>query len=469
MQESASDRDGRHREGHLLPGLRAALRHGRDGRGRRADQAPARPRPSAVRRLRLPEGDRDGRGPERPRPRAAPAAPAARRLVRAGHLGRGARRDRRAAEARSSTAHGGDSVGWYMGNPGAFSYSHPLWVKGFLDALGSPHSYTASSQDVSNRFAASSLPLRLAVHRPDPRPRANRLPARRRRQPARLARQRAQRAAGQGPAPRDHRPRRPGGRRRPAPLGDRARVRARRDRSRRRRLAAALDARGDLRRGARGPRGDRAPVDAASRRCARSSPSFPPEATEAAPACRPRGPRARPRPRRAPSAPPSTGAPARAWAATARWSRSCSTRSTLVTGNLDREGGAMFGDPPIDFSRIADLVGLGTYVEGPLAGRRPARGARLAAGVGDGEGDDDAGQGPDPGDVRLRRQPGALGARTATSSRRRWRSSSSRSRSTSTSPTPRATATTCSRRRRCTSARTSRCRSWPCSRRRSSR
>jgi anaerobic selenocysteine-containing dehydrogenase len=51
--------------------------------------------------------------------------------------------------------HGGDAVGWYMGNPGAFSYSHPLWVKGFLDGLGSPHSYTASSQDVSNRFAAS--------------------------------------------------------------------------------------------------------------------------------------------------------------------------------------------------------------------------------------------------------------------------------------------------------------------------
>jgi formate dehydrogenase len=53
--------------------------------------------------------------------------------------------------------HGGESVGWYMGNPGAFSYSHPIWVKGFLDALGSQHYYTASSQDVSNRFAASSL------------------------------------------------------------------------------------------------------------------------------------------------------------------------------------------------------------------------------------------------------------------------------------------------------------------------
>jgi formate dehydrogenase len=53
--------------------------------------------------------------------------------------------------------HGGESIGWYMGNPGAFSYSHPLWVKGFLDALGSHHYYTASSQDVANRFAASAL------------------------------------------------------------------------------------------------------------------------------------------------------------------------------------------------------------------------------------------------------------------------------------------------------------------------
>ena len=53
--------------------------------------------------------------------------------------------------------HGGGSIGWYMGNPGAFSYSHPLWVKGFIDGLGSRHYYTASSQDVANRFAASSF------------------------------------------------------------------------------------------------------------------------------------------------------------------------------------------------------------------------------------------------------------------------------------------------------------------------
>src|SRR3954453_6030045 len=52
---------------------------------------------------------------------------------------------------------GADSVAWYMGNPGAFSYSHTLWVKGFLDGLGSPHYYSAGSQDVNNRFAASAL------------------------------------------------------------------------------------------------------------------------------------------------------------------------------------------------------------------------------------------------------------------------------------------------------------------------
>ena len=52
---------------------------------------------------------------------------------------------------------GGRSIGWYMGNPGAFSYSHPLWVAGFLAGVGSPHLYTAGSQDVNNRFAASAL------------------------------------------------------------------------------------------------------------------------------------------------------------------------------------------------------------------------------------------------------------------------------------------------------------------------
>ncbi len=54
-------------------------------------------------------------------------------------------------------AHGKKSIGWYAGNPSAFSYSHTIWVAGFMKGLGSPHYYTASSQDVANRFAASAL------------------------------------------------------------------------------------------------------------------------------------------------------------------------------------------------------------------------------------------------------------------------------------------------------------------------
>jgi formate dehydrogenase len=53
--------------------------------------------------------------------------------------------------------HGSESVGWYFGNPGAFSYSHTLWVTGFLKALGTKHYYSAGTQDVNNRFAASAL------------------------------------------------------------------------------------------------------------------------------------------------------------------------------------------------------------------------------------------------------------------------------------------------------------------------
>src|SRR3954466_7448960 len=63
--------------------------------------------------------------------------------------------------------HGSDSIGWDMGNPGGSSYSHTLWSKGFVDALGSKHYYTAGSQDVNNRFAASALmygsPLRVPI------------------------------------------------------------------------------------------------------------------------------------------------------------------------------------------------------------------------------------------------------------------------------------------------------------------
>jgi anaerobic selenocysteine-containing dehydrogenase len=53
--------------------------------------------------------------------------------------------------------HGAAGIGWYFGNPGAFSASHTIWLAAFMTALRSPHLYTAGSQDVNSRFVASHL------------------------------------------------------------------------------------------------------------------------------------------------------------------------------------------------------------------------------------------------------------------------------------------------------------------------
>jgi anaerobic selenocysteine-containing dehydrogenase len=54
-------------------------------------------------------------------------------------------------------AHGPQAIGWYWGNPGAFSASHTLWLASFMTLLGSSHLFTAGSQDVNSRFVASQL------------------------------------------------------------------------------------------------------------------------------------------------------------------------------------------------------------------------------------------------------------------------------------------------------------------------
>ena len=54
-------------------------------------------------------------------------------------------------------AHGPQAIGWYWGNPGAFSASHTLWLAAFMTLLGSSHLFTAGSQDVNSRFVASHL------------------------------------------------------------------------------------------------------------------------------------------------------------------------------------------------------------------------------------------------------------------------------------------------------------------------
>src|SRR6185312_3604459 len=53
---------------------------------------------------------------------------------------------------------GSGAVGWYMGNPAAFSYSHLFGVMAFIKGVGRhSHYFTASSQDTSNRLAASQF------------------------------------------------------------------------------------------------------------------------------------------------------------------------------------------------------------------------------------------------------------------------------------------------------------------------
>lgn len=54
--------------------------------------------------------------------------------------------------------HGAGAVGWYMGNPGAFSYAHVLSIMAFIKGIGrGTHFYTASSQDTNSRLMASQL------------------------------------------------------------------------------------------------------------------------------------------------------------------------------------------------------------------------------------------------------------------------------------------------------------------------
>lgn len=53
-------------------------------------------------------------------------------------------------------ANGPDAIAMYLGNPASFSMSHPMWAKGFLDAIGSSQFHTAAPQDTLPRQVASS-------------------------------------------------------------------------------------------------------------------------------------------------------------------------------------------------------------------------------------------------------------------------------------------------------------------------
>lgn len=68
-----------------------------------------------------------------------------------------AMRDIKARLLKIHREHGSQSIGWYYGNPGAFSAGHTLGVASFMMLLGSRHLYTAGSQDVNQRFVASEI------------------------------------------------------------------------------------------------------------------------------------------------------------------------------------------------------------------------------------------------------------------------------------------------------------------------
>ena len=149
------------------------------------------------------------------------------RRVRAGQLGGGDRRHRRAAARHDRGA---------RPRVGRLVLRQPRRVQLLARAVGEGlhggprlaallHGLLAGRRQPVRRERAA---LRVAGARPDPRPAPHELPADGRRQPVRLARQRADRAEDQGPAARHRRARRPRRRRRSAPHRDRPPLRARR-------------------------------------------------------------------------------------------------------------------------------------------------------------------------------------------------------------------------------------------------
>lgn len=64
--------------------------------------------------------------------------------------------------------HGGASVGQYFGNPAAFGYAASLWSGLFMKRIGAGHLYSAGSQDINSRYVASKLLYGAATQIPFP-------------------------------------------------------------------------------------------------------------------------------------------------------------------------------------------------------------------------------------------------------------------------------------------------------------
>ena len=279
--------------------------------------------------------------------------------------------------------HGADGIGWYFGNPSVFSIAHTALDADVPQRARHAHVFSRRLAGRQQPLRRQPAALRHADLRADPRPRPRRF----------LLVIGANPLVSHGTvltAPRikeqlhgDRRARRARGRRRPAADRDREGVRVAADHARRRRLPAALAAARPLRGGPRRQSAIASQADGATG-CARWPRLHSPEATEQ-----------------------HTGIPAetvRELAATlaqteraAIYGRTgtCLGRSgtlttflldavNLVAGNLDREGGAMFGDArdprrapaPATAPREPPI----RYGATPLAHRRLPVGARHRAG-----------------------------------------------------------------------------------------
>lgn len=64
--------------------------------------------------------------------------------------------------------HGPHATGFYIGNPVAFSTLHPIFLKGFLSALGTRNVFSSGSQDCNNKFLVSQLMYGSPAHQPIP-------------------------------------------------------------------------------------------------------------------------------------------------------------------------------------------------------------------------------------------------------------------------------------------------------------
>ena len=65
-------------------------------------------------------------------------------------------------------AYGGGSIGEYLGNPSAFGYAASLWSGLFMKRIGAGHMYSAGSQDINSRYVASKLLYGAATQIPFP-------------------------------------------------------------------------------------------------------------------------------------------------------------------------------------------------------------------------------------------------------------------------------------------------------------